>query len=210
MEFLEYPKIDSIYKRDEKGRFLIGEYARPEFEYLAGLDWDWTEKIDGTNIRIHWTGESVRIGGKTDRAQIPAFLDARLQRLFPASKFDGEPEMILYGEGYGMKIQKGGAYIPEVTPENPDRVDFILFDVLVDRWWLMREDIEEVAHKLEIKTVPLYGCLTFLEAIREVTKGFDSILAARPGEGLVGKLPIDLFDRAGRRIITKIKTKDFR
>ena len=210
MEFLEYPKIDSIYKRDEKGRFLIGEYARPEFEYLAGLDWDWTEKIDGTNIRVHWTGESVRIGGKTDRAQIPAFLDARLQQLFPASKFKDEPQMILYGEGYGMRIQSGGHYIPDATPDNPHRVDFILFDVKINQWWLQRSGVEDIARELNIKTVPLVGSMTFAQAIEDVQASYPSLIGFGAMEGLVGKPRIDLWDHAGRRIITKIKTKDFR
>ena len=42
----------------------------------------------------------------------------------------------------GMKIQKGGGrYIK-------DEVSFILFDVKIDKWWLRRPDIEEIAGDL--------------------------------------------------------------
>ena len=74
----------------------------------------------------------VRFGGRTDNAQIPGHLLERLNQLFNkenlAQAFYIEPDIeqtiILYGEGYGTKIQKGGNYIK-------DGVDFILFDVKV-------------------------------------------------------------------------------
>ena len=62
----KYHKIDSVFLRDpENKRFLIeGSFARPEFEYLKDLQWTWTEKIDGKNIRIYWNGEdSIRFEG---------------------------------------------------------------------------------------------------------------------------------------------------
>ena len=47
----------------------------------------------------------------------------------------------------GMKIQKGGGrYIK-------DEVSFILFDVKIDKWWLRRPDIEEIAGDLAIKVM---------------------------------------------------------
>ncbi len=53
----EYHKIQSIYLRDPETkhkRFLIGQWTLPEFEYLADNEWSFTEKVDGTNIRIYW------------------------------------------------------------------------------------------------------------------------------------------------------------
>ena len=29
-----YTKINTLYKRDEKGNIVIGDFSRPEFEYL--------------------------------------------------------------------------------------------------------------------------------------------------------------------------------
>ncbi len=34
------------------GEFKDGEFAQPEFETLKDVQWEWTEKVDGTNIRI--------------------------------------------------------------------------------------------------------------------------------------------------------------
>ena len=150
----EYHKIQSIFKRDFKtGKFLIGQYSTPEIEYLANNTWVYTEKIDGTNIRIGWDGEKIRFAGRTDNASIPTFLYDKLNDMFNTDKFaeifDGE--VCLYGEGYGAKIQKGGGkYIP-------DGVSFILFDVRIDEWWLKREDVEDIADKLNIDVVPIRG-----------------------------------------------------
>ena len=50
----EYHKIQSIYKRDEKTRkFIEGQWSLPEFEYLQNNRWLWTDKVDGTNIRVY-------------------------------------------------------------------------------------------------------------------------------------------------------------
>ena len=106
----------------------------------------------------------------------------------------------------GMKIQKGGGrYIK-------DEVSFILFDVKIDKWWLRRPDIEEIAGDLAIKVVPVIGYMTFEEAIQYVHIGYDSLIAedtTYDAEGLVLKTDLGLLDRSGQRIIAKIKARDF-
>lgn len=204
----EYHKINSVYKRDEKThKFIEGQFSEPEFEYLQNNLWVWTEKIDGTNIRIDWDfiEQKVTIGGRTDNTQIPTFLYTKLQELFPVSKFrELYPELniCLYGEGYGAKIQKGGNYIP-------DGVDFILFDVRVGDYWLRRNDIVDVAQKLNIGVVPVIGVGTIEEAISLIKKGVISTFGNFMAEGLVMKPEVELCTRMGHRIITKIKHKDF-
>ncbi len=49
----EYHKIQSVYKRGERGIFTE-EFGLPEFEFLQDVHWDWSEKVDGTNIRIEF------------------------------------------------------------------------------------------------------------------------------------------------------------
>ena len=222
----EYQKIQSVFKRDDKThKFIEGEYSLPEFEYLEDNIWIWTEKVDGTNIRIDWNSgwvyqntstfpidletkvlEKVVFGGKTDNAQMPIFLLSKLQELFTIGKFRGsypETSMCLYGEGYGARIQKGGGnYIP-------DGVDFILFDVLIDGWWLKRDGIEDIAGKLGIKVVPIVGRGTIAEAINAIKTGIKSTFGDFQAEGLVLKPEVELKTRAGHRIITKMKHKDF-
>lgn len=135
----EYHKIQTVYLRDPATSFktlLMGEYALPAFQYLARNEWVFTEKVDGTNIRVMLPGYNedgkaygVTFGGKTDAAQIPATLVARLEARFHTDEQRAKlAEMFptgacLYGEGYGAKIQRGGNYRPDQ--------DFVLFDVLV-------------------------------------------------------------------------------
>ena len=69
----EYHKIQTVFHRDPDTKFktlLEGRFSLPEFEYLQNNEWIFTEKVDGTNIRIIFDGE-LTFGGKTDRAQIP-------------------------------------------------------------------------------------------------------------------------------------------
>jgi ATP-dependent RNA circularization protein (DNA/RNA ligase family) len=209
----EYHKIQTVYLRDPATKYktlLEGQFARPEFKYLQQADWIFTEKVDGTNIRIVWSPESFRekvtFAGKTDNAQIPPFLFKKLQELFPAEKFEAlypGNSMCLYGEGYGAKIQKGGGdYVS-------DGVNFILFDVLINDNWLERENVEDIATKLDIKTVPIIGKGNLHYGIFLVKNKFASLLRETPPEGLVMRPRVELRDRRGRRVITKLKGKDF-
>lgn len=220
MDHKDYQKINTIYKRDQKtNKLLIGDWSLPEFEYLKDCKWRAEEKIDGTNIQIRFNGQSVEIGGRTVNANIPTFLLNKLQEIFTAAKlqscFPPESEeksklyytnVILYGEGYGAKIQKGGGrYIK-------NDINFILFDVRIDRWWLKRDAVEQIASALGIKVVPVIGYMSISEAEEYVRNGFISQIAEDPtfeAEGLVLKTDLGLLDRSGQRIITKIKTRDF-
>ncbi len=202
---MEYHKIQSIFKRDKKTKEFTEEYSLPEFEYLKDNVWEFTEKIDGTNVRILWDKEELRVGGKTDDAQMPIILLEKLQKIFTKEKMQEvfpDGKVILYGEGFGVKIQSGGKYIK-------DGVDFILFDVLVDSWWLKRKDVEDVASRLGIKIVRLIGEGTLGNAKAVAEEGFKSEFGDFIAEGIVLRPKVQLFSRKGDRIITKVKYKDF-
>lgn len=203
----EYHKINSIFKRDMKtGKFLINEWADPAFEFLKDNAWYFTEKVDGTNVRIGWDNETkkVSIGGRTDAAQMPLFLVDRLQGLFSPEKFaEFTCPVTLYGEGYGAKIQKGGSnYIA-------NGVDFVLFDVLIGEWWLERQNVEDIGKKMELRVVPVIGEGPIEKAMRMCQEGFMSTWGPFTAEGIVLRPKTELKTRNGDRIITKIKNKDF-
>ncbi len=210
----EYQKINSVYKRDERGRFIDGIWACPEFGYLADLPWRWTEKVDGTNVRVIFehtaqNAPTVRFGGRTDNAQMPVTLIDRLGEIFNAgdleAAFPDSQTATLYGEGYGAKIQKGGGnYIA-------DGCDFILFDVKVGDWWLMPDAVADVAAKLTLSRVPEVGTMTLQAAIERVRDGgLTSFWPNVRAEGLVGTPLVPLHNRKGERIIAKVKGRDFR
>ena len=208
----KYPKIETLLKRDTATFGVIdGEWCLPEFEYLKNNAWLFTEKIDGTNVRVAWLPKEsgdfeLRFGGRTDNAQMPTFLLSKLQDLF--NEFDWATNfpdgIVLYGEGYGAKIQKGGGnYIA-------NGVDFALFDIKIGDWWLKRNDVEGIANNLSIKCVPIVGEGTLKEAIKFMCDGLQSTYGSFPMEGLVVKPKVDLFARNGQRLIGKIKTGDFK
>lgn len=218
----QYTKINTIFKRDmtNGAKIIIGDYAEPEFEYLKDNPWVFTEKVDGTNIRVMWTGAGLSFGGKSDNAQMPVFLLYKLQELFEGTakkqlfkemfekpNADGtvdEPQVCLYGEGYGAKIQKGGGNYVK------DGVDFVLFDVKIGDWWLERPNVEAIAERFGIKAVPILGEGTLTEAVEMTQKGFNSQWGDFLAEGLVLRPKTELRTRRGDRVITKIKHKDFK
>lgn len=212
----EYHKIQTIWKRDERGRILQGEWSLPEFEYLRCNKWEWTEKVDGTNVRVKWDGQAVTFCGKTDNAQMPTQLANHLvMTLRPLEGLFAEtwpnngngdtppPNVVLYGEGYGKGIQKGGVYTSDQR--------FVLFDVRVGQWWLRRLDVENVAAKLGLVVIPLCGRGTLLEMADCVQQGGPlSAWGGFQAEGIVARPAIELCCRSGERLICKIKARDFR
>ena len=206
----EYHKIQTIYKREMTSRrkqLIEGDWTLPEFEFLANNVWTFTEKVDGTNTRVVFADGGVTFGGRTDAAQMPAQLFARLNERFTAllpklaEVFDGG-SAVLYGEGYGAKIQKAGALY------RADQ-DFVLFDVRVGPWWLQRADVEDVARKLGLDVVPVIGEGTLHDAVARAKAGITSSWGGFAAEGIVARPKVELVTRSGQRLIAKIKTRDF-
>lgn len=218
---MEYPKINTLFKRDENSIIIPSEYTLPEFEYLKYCPFECTEKIDGTNIRIEcYKNEQnepvIEFKGRTDKAIIPDHLLKKLTEIFTVENLskafdfdllDEKNRVILFGEGYGNKIQGvGNRYLKK-------DVNFILFDVHVGSWWLTREACEDIANRLGINIVPFIGYYNLEEAMQIVEKGFKSRISedkTLDAEGLVLKTIYGLLNRDGSRIITKLKTTDFR
>ena len=207
----EYHKIDTLFERDPQTKKLIrGKFRNPMVEYLKDNTWIFTEKVDGTNIRIYWDGHSVQFGGRTDNANIPPLVLRKLDELFGgeinAQLFEqkfGENVVELFGEGYGEKIQNGGAYIKGV--------DFILFDVMINDLFLTRENVEDIASYFNIKVVPILLEGTIEDGVNYVLSHRESVVAENGAllEGVVGRTKVETFDRRGRRSIVKIKYCDF-
>ena len=121
----EYQKINTLFMRDSNNVIMPDMWADPTIESLADTEWEATEKVDGTNIRIIITPpptEGAPVGvefrGRTDAAQIPGHLLKRLEELFPVDKMTEQfnpavrpmkDTIVLYGEGYGRRSKAADA-----------------------------------------------------------------------------------------------------
>lgn len=208
---IEYNKIETLYKRDMEGskKLLEGEFRNPAVEFLKNNTWQFTEKIDGTNISVCWDGHTVTFNGRTERAQIPTHLLTYLLATFKTSEAEqifeekfGETPVILFGEGYGPKIQNGGNYRSDVS--------FILFDVLISNNYQSRESVEDVAKSFGIDVVPIIFEGTIQEGVDYVKAKPKSTFGTANMEGLVGRPKVEMRDRCGKRVIVKIKVEDFK
>lgn len=209
----EYTKIETVFERDMEGtkKLIDGKFRNETVEYLKDNRWIGTEKIDGTNIGIVWDGHRVSYQGRTERAQIPAHLMNKLIEMFGGTvneelfeqKF-GEMQVILFGEGYGAKIQKGGGnYRSDVS--------FILFDVYLpeQNLWLKRDAVEDIAKTFGVDVVPIVYEGDIAGAVDFVKGKPKSTIGVADMEGIVCKPAVDMLDRMGRRLIVKIKVCDF-
>lgn len=217
---IEYDKIETLYNRDPSNpKRVTDEIRLPEFEIPQR--WVVTEKIDGKNTRVIYQGGGdprVQFRGRTDNAQMSANEYQWLYEKFPASKFENAFDLAgpgaslftctLYGEFYGPKIQSGGWY--------RDDYGFRIFDVKVGDWWLNWDDVLDVSNKLGVSVVPtLAGSATLEEALDlvkrvSITQTFEAAGGElRYHEGIVARTDPLLFMRDGRRLMWKLKVKDF-
>lgn len=211
-----YHKIQTVFLRDPETNYktlLEGTFAKPEFEYLKDAEWVFTEKVDGTNIRIMWDGEKIKFGGKTNSAQTPMDLISALYDIFNgkeevfsnvfANNTDMPTSVCLYGEGYGPGIQKGGG-------NYRDNKSFVLFDVKVGDAWLERADVESIGLVFGLDVVPVVLRGSLGEMIELCRNGITSTWGSFQSEGLIGRPAIELRDHKGDRVITKLKCTDFK
>lgn len=218
----EYPKIDTLYDRDDKHFVIAGQLRRPEFGIIKG--WSLTEKIHGRNTRVTlFDNGEIEYGGKTDDAEIPPSLLEYLKRTFTPEVLKAAlwlPNKVIpnvatiYGEGYGPKMMPGsGKYNKDVS--------FRLFDCLIDgvsgSWWLERSSLEDVARKLGIKCVPIIG---YIDRLPETAQDLYMILSesvvareesgtGETPEGVIAKSNPLVYDNRGNRLMWKLKMKDF-
>lgn len=212
----KYHKINGIFKRDRdnKNRFIHGEFSTDAFRFLAESEWIFQEKMDGTNMRVLGIcgSDDVRIGGRSNNADLHQpvvdVIQAALETMpfsltFTEEEFWQGATVMMVGEGIGGKIQSPmGA--------NYGDMDFVLFDVLVgETWWLPQEQVETIAGLFGLRFAPIVGSGTIQEGIDLVTGGFKSAWGDFNAEGVIARPAVPLRDSYGDRIITKLKTVDF-
>lgn len=207
----EYHKIDGLWKRDEQTKKLMpGVFRSNVVSFLQNVNWRFTEKVDGTNIRVVWDGHKVAFYGRTDNANIPTPLLRKLEELFGGEineqvfeEHFGEKQVVLYGEGYGSKIQKGGGLYRKDN-------GFILFDVEINGKMLEYDALDGIAQYFSIPVVPTLLIGTIWDGVNYVKSRPMSAISEEPRvmEGVVGKPFVDLMDASGKRVVVKIKVRD--
>ncbi len=220
----EYPKIDTLWNRDEKRFVIPGSLRKPEFGVIKS--WSLTEKLNGRNLRVTLSDDdTVEYKGRADEAElIPEMLKFLMEK-FPLTVLKNAlwlpnktppKHATIYGEGYGGSHMAHGSGIYRKD------WSFRLFDVLMESpngiWWLERRNIEDIAMKLGVQCVPLIGHIDYLpccaEQLEEIIN--ESIVAKEENdtktipEGIIAKSEPSLFDKKGDRIIWKLKIKDFK
>ena len=240
---ISYPKIENLFTRDETTHKLnMGDFRLPQFEQIAS--WLITEKINGMNIRLVLDGNhEVFIRGRTDAAMLPKKFTCEALSHFPlvedfrvtmikalesiSQPDDGKRAMIVFGEGYGPGIQKGGGLY---APTKRLRI----FDVVTFRpqlreslgpttpsWdygrglWRTWEDVRMVADVLGLDTVPVVeekGTIPqIIEYVYRAPRSDTSVLDGAgelASEGVVARTDPYLYDFRGDRVMFKLKRKD--
>lgn len=203
-----YPRIPNLYQRDHDTNRLTVEFSTPEFGYLWDAPWEATEKLDGTNVRLILDEDGeYQVKGRSSTSQLPPLLLDHCRGLEAAvrAEFADGTEMCLYGEGVGPRIQKGGE-------RYGDHQHYRLFDVKVGRWWLTRDQVQQVGDALGVPVAPYIGTMTLRDAVSAWSDGSQppgSLIFDGAPEGWVLRPAGDLRHRDGSPIRVKLKERDF-
>lgn len=164
-ERTRYPKTPHLWNRSENPPKMRGVMDRsnlavPEFGTIN--IWHVTEKIDGTNIRVmlRLVGGVWRVDfftrNSTDHNIVwpgakkfltKTFTSDCIFRAIDIDKLEPNTIVVFYGELYGPNIMGGGTY--------SETVDYALFDVMIDDWWLEPKVVQDMAEKMGINYVPV-------------------------------------------------------
>lgn len=196
-----YHKIQTLFKRDmdgsltgKKGKMIRGQWSTPELEFLAPLKWSFSEKVDGTNIRVRLRlvkdskGDYliVEYGGRSDNAVIPKPLLLWLEENFPTMPMwrrdlqqppygDRWLALIVWMQENDLEVVTlfGEGYGAKIQNGGNYRQDqaFVLFDAKIGEFWLDRANVKDVGEKLGLEVVPEIGTGTLQDAIDIVSSG---------------------------------------
>lgn len=227
---MRYPKINTLWQRNQnkkvkrKGVIYEGLYSEEAFGNIR--KWTTTEKIDGENLRIHidfipgnaepphiWVGSRNDTETPNINEDVLSYIKTHIntESLMKAftngslTVWDCPMHAMIFGEAFGGNIHHGHDY--RITPS------FIIFDIVVDGWWLEHKNTISIANKLGIPTVPVHTQLKTIEQITKYVKSQpDSIIAENPHvtEGVVCTSSPLLLTRNGFPLRFKLKTKDYR
>jgi hypothetical protein len=169
------------------------------------------EKVHGTSAKLIWhtseggLGLTYNAGGASHEVFKGIFDDWGLQEAFKAL---GHPDVTVFGEAYGGKMQG-------MKATYGDKLAFIVFDVKVGDTWLSVPDAEDVAKKLGLEFVPYERVPTDLASL-DAQRDRPSRVAERRGcgtdkiaEGVVLRPLLEFTDNRGNRIISKHKRAEF-
>lgn len=167
-----------------------------------------TEKIHGTNCRFGWVDNQYMVGSHNHRKECygPSIYarvgeELNMEHKFSFNLFTKENnDLVLYGEIYGLKVQKGFRYGLETQK-------FILFDVQLNGKFLDWEEVERYAETFGLDLPPvLYKGSFSNKIVDELSNGLTVLgQGAHLREGIVIRSVHEEWDKAlGRKWIKKV------
>lgn len=224
MKLIKYPKIQSLFNRDENFVVNPGSWRMREFPIIS--QWELYEKIDGTNIRVHFIpsermSDGTVVGGLVNfysrnsdepNVNIPPVVLKFLQGLFDFERLSSilVTETILFGEAFGGKIQ-GMSKLYGSVPR------FALFDVMEYGYWQSRDVVLGKSIDLGIEHAPFMGIVGSVELLNPYARVLGDYARVSPAGGGSGRPEgVILHPRGcvlqngyGERIVAKLKWVDF-
>lgn len=165
------------------------------------------EKIHGTSAHIAWKDSQVEFfsGGCKYEEFVKLF---NLENLVAKFTELGHPQVIVFGEAYGGKMQS-------MKASYGIHLKFVVFEVKIGDSWLAVPQAESVAIQLGLDFVPWREISTELSSI-DAEKDSDSVQAVKCGcgegkkrEGIVLRPLFECHLNNGERVIAKHKREDF-
>jgi len=175
--------IPTLYKKDKKGRLIIGDFSIPELSLVN--TWVLTEKINGKDKKVTFINQP-RFKHVTNPAE-SFTLDKMVE------EFSQVDEMVLIG----------------TEPCHGENWSFILSDVSIDGIWLDRDGVNDVASRFGVPAVPVLGRMSAEETVTLLLSKFNSLFDKnRTIDGVIGRTDPLLFMSDGNPLMFKLEYSD--
>lgn len=197
---MPYPTVQIVCHRDSKTHFttvLPDSLSSSLLKYLAMLNWDFTEKIDGLSVRVWYDGNgAVHLLTRTGYGTVPMEVKSYLSSILPVeNKMLATTPLTLYG----VVTRDDGKYGRR----------FIVHDILQNGVWLGQSWVTSFSKDIGAESVPVLGSGTLYDMIKLVQNGLRSYYGNFVAMGIVAKPQVCLLNSRGRRIAAKIQHIDF-
>ncbi len=199
-----YPVIRELFDRSEDAGnpLMPGFFATPEITAMRFHQMAILESVPGIQMSVLITDK----GMFTANPDVPDAVTERLDEIFTievieeAMKSTNHKSMELFG------VVCGG-----LATENPyfEQETFVAFDLAVNGQFQMFQVAYEIFHKLEIPTFPVVTTGNVSSMVKLIMAGFKSLFGDFEGSGLIARPEVDLYTKAGERIITRLEVSSF-
>lgn len=201
-----FPKVRTLYLKDDKEKVIEGVYSSVTFRYLANNEWKFTEFISGINVCISRERGYIIFTPKDPKAKISLDLMNYITSLH-LGESSALAEILSTGDD-GIY-----AVLTEEYPNNTlmyyKKSKILIYGLYKDGAWVSRCTLLSMTGSLGMNTTVIHREGTLREMTKDVKKRTGSKYGTGLAQGIVAMPVVPIYDSHGCPVMVSLKRDDF-